>query len=395
MLSFLSQEKGTQGSVKTYYKDFQVEEILPSGEICSLEYLLDSPTDTPSLVLPPNPENLEYLHFQLEKYNTELNFAIKKITTFCNTSKKRIHYAGLKDKRGITCQLVSFYKPSEKIQNFRSKTLCLKKPYWSNIQIDLGSHIGNHFKVVIRDISLFPEKYPEEFPNYFGSQRFGGTRQITHIIGKEFLKGNYKDAVFLYLTQTNPKEEQEMQDARNNLKETLDYKKALKEMPKKHRFERAIISHLSNHPNDYIGAFRSLPKALCYLFTHAYQSHLFNEILSLRLQKYKNLEPIDGDTFINEKPAIPLFGYESKISDSEAGELEKEILEKEEISLENFHVKSYPELSSRGSHRTILEKVKNLQIQENKEEKILSLDFNLEKGTYATTYLREITKTEI
>ncbi len=395
MLEFLSKDKGTGGEIKTFYKDFIVEELSYDNHRCKVEYFLEGPAENPSLKIPENPNNFDYLLFDLEKYNTELNFALKKISAFCGVSRKRIHYAGLKDKRAITCQRVSFYKPPERLSSFSSKTLCLKNPVWSQNQIDLGMLKGNFFKIKIRNVEYFPPALPSSFPNYFGSQRFGGVRQITHKVGKEFLKGNFKDAVLLYLTHTNEKEHEDIKQARQNLKETLDFKKALKEFPKKYRFERAILNHLSSHPSDFIGAFRSLPKAIRYLFVHAYQAHLFNQILSLRLKKYSSLEPIEGDILEDNVPVIPLFGFNSSFSKGEAGKLEKEVLKKEGISLLDFKVSSFPELSSKGSYRKIKAEARELSFDLNKDEKILSLSFFLEKGTYATSYLREVMKKDI
>ena len=69
--------------------------------------------------------------------------------------------------------------------------------------------------------------------NYFGEQRFGGIRQITHIVGKEFLKGRFKEGVMLYLTHTVEGEQEEIKKARERLSETGDLAEATRLFPPK------------------------------------------------------------------------------------------------------------------------------------------------------------------
>src|SRR5512136_1147114 len=61
-------------------------------------------------------------------------------------------------------------------------------------------------------------------------------------------------------------------------------------------FERTMIAHLIDKPGDYLGALRTLPKNLLMMFVHAYQSYLFNRILSERIRAGLPInEPLVGD----------------------------------------------------------------------------------------------------
>ena len=227
----------------------------------------------------------------MEKFNVETTFAIRLLSRGTNASVKRIGYAGLKDKRGLTCQRISLWKPFvEKMKNFNVRGLSFHHASWSEKRVELGDLRGNRFRIVIRDIPLSLEETAqrlEEFrlllgkglPNYYGEQRFGGHRQITHVVGKLLLQNKIEEAVMAYLTKPTEGEEEEIATARKNLAATRDFGKALKEFPDKFHFEKAMLDHLNVKPHDFAGAFQKLPQKTRYLFTHAYQSYVFNLII--------------------------------------------------------------------------------------------------------------------
>jgi tRNA pseudouridine13 synthase len=249
----------------------------------------------------------------------------------------------------------------------------------------------------------FGKEAEKGIPNFFGTQRFGGKRKITHKVGKLLLQGKFEEGIILYLTETYEEEKEQLKNARINLAKTKDYKQALKEFPLDARTERAIINHLVKYPNDYAGAFSVLPKKIMYLFSHAVQSDIYNQILTERLKIYgeKALEPIEGDILINEEPAIILPGFESSFAEGKAGEMEKKIMEKEKLKFEDFKTNKLSELSSKGERKTIILKPENFKIEKiledeyNPGKKSTTISFFLSKGNYATTILREIMKEEI
>ena len=115
----------------------------------------------------------------------------------------------------------------------------------------MGDLKGNEFTIIIRDIDL-PKEIENIFnefvletrngiPNYFGEQRFGGIRQVTHKVGKLIFEGKLKDAILLYLGQTHDKESDEIKEARE-LAKLERYNEALKFKGKEFRYERAILN---------------------------------------------------------------------------------------------------------------------------------------------------------
>lgn len=345
--------------IKREAKDFLVEEITPDEEVLKFDkkYKFDKKSSGDQLIC------------VLEKENWDTNLAIKTIAQRLHTSPKRIGFAGTKDKRALTTQRISMWKIKENVSELKIHGMTLKPLEYSNKRIELGDLWGNRFTIKIHTDKKLG-KIPKKIPNLFGSQRFGSGRSITHLVGKEVLKGNIEKAVKMYLTASSPEENEDTRSARERLAKDWDYKEALNYFPYGMRFERTLLGHLSQYPNDYVGALRRLPKFLKIMFTHAYQSHLFNEFVKECIKKKRKFQ------------TGPLFGFESKLDNT----LEKAILKKEKMKLSDFHVKSMPEMSSRGDRRPVYVELKDFDVKK-KGKGFIVVSFSLPKGCYATTVI--------
>ena len=406
-----------KGRVKQRYSDFMVEEVLEDGSVCKIKRFhipFEQREERAEMIIPSRVDE-EHLILELEKINYDTATAMAMLSRGLNVSKKRIGYAGLKDKRAITCQRISVYLPDvELVKRFGVKGMELRNPKWSKDRIELGNSKGNNFTITLRDISNSEEeitKIISDFatqaekgvPNLFGNQRFGGKRMITHKVGKLLLQGKFEEGVMLYLTETYEEEKEDLKNARINLAKTKDYKQALREFPFDARTERAIMNHLVKFPNDYAGAFGVLPKKIRYLFSHAVQSFIYNRIIEERIKEFgeKALAPIEGDIIVNGIPAVILPGFESTYASEKAGEIEQKIMQEEGITLEEFKTTKMSELSSKGDRKQIVLKPENFKIEKifadefNEGKKAVTISFFLGKGNYATTILRELIKEEI
>ncbi|MCD6434403.1 MAG: tRNA pseudouridine(13) synthase TruD [Candidatus Diapherotrites archaeon] len=403
--------KGIGGRIKYRYADFIVEEVDFENKLCKARRFIKEkiPKEKSMPKLPKKMEK-DYLHLDLEKINKDLNFVIKRVARFLGISRKRIGYAGLKDKRSVSCQRISIYRPNiERLRELKIAGVAFHRAKESNERIELGMLKGNLFTVTIRNIKLEREEIEKRIKrcfneakqgiaNYFGEQRFGSMRAITHIIGRELIKGNFEKAVKMYLTTTFDMEKEEIKNARKKLAKDWDFKKALREFPKECLFERAMLDHLSKYPRDFVGAFQKMPKAMRYLFTHAFQSYLFNKVVSERIAQGIGLKPVDGDICKEGIATAPLYGYECKLAKGIPGKIEKQVLKDEGLKLSDFRVKSFPEISSKGARRKIIFFPKRMKLIEIKKDEFFDdaykakISFYLPKGCYATVLLREIMK---
>ena len=375
--------------IKKYPEDFQVEEVI---EIKDGKYLI----------------------FKVKKINRDTLDVIHDIARKTGIPFGKFGYAGLKDRHAVTIQSFSV----DRIYEETIKSLELKDVELSDFskgqKIDIGDLLGNKFNILVRGIPENSEgiiksniKKIEEnfgFPNLFGEQRFGGNEEV----GRLILKGDFKEAVEKLLLKDNLSE-----DLTDLIKEGK-YAEALELYPKL-RNEKQILEYLSKSP-DYAKAFIVLPPSVSSLFVHAYQSKIFNEVVLERIKEAPLNEPELGDLVSMEKQGnyyrtqvtksnlgrvkegikkgeinviAPLVGYSSLIPKSLLGKLSIELIEKDEITKESFHVKEAPFLASNGAYRNILGSYKDISYSI--EEDGARFKFFLYKGEYATVFLNYLT----
>lgn len=346
--------------IKRIPEDFVVEEITPENEILEIgkKYIFDENSKGDQLIC------------ILERNNWDNQLVMKKISSHLGVSVKRIGYAGTKDKRALTSQRISLWGiEKEKVDRVKIKDVEIKPLYYSNKRIELGDLKGNHFRIKVYADKMKKVKKKMNIPNFFGEQRFGKTRPITHLVGEKLINNDVESAVKIYLTKIFDAEADDAKQARKRLSEDYDYKKALEYFPLHLKFERTLIGHLAEYPKDYAGAMRKLPKNLLIMFSHAYQGHLFNKYLELVIKKKKKFK------------TGPLLGFESVPENK----FEEEFIKNNKIDLGIFRVRQMPESSSRGMRRELYITPENLKVE--KKEDYFIVDFSLPKGSYATTVI--------
>jgi len=407
---------GIGGKLRKTPEDFQVDEI--------------------SILPPADPEG-KFVIAKVWHRNWEANRLVRRLGSNLRIGRAKVGFAGTKDGRSVSTQLMSFNAPIEAVQSLAIPDVEIHDAYRARRMISIGDLVGNRFKIGVADIDAGVDAKAicdsvkakldsiGGFPNFFGIQRFGSVRPITHLIGKDLIRGDFEGAVMRYVANPMDEEGSEANDARRALQETRDFERAFREFPMKLSFERTMIGHIKDHPADYVGALRLLPYNLLMMFVHAYQSFLFNRILSERIRKGISLrEPEVGDLVLPlSKTNVPdhdnsilvsvdnlekatrnakegkafvsglLYGTESVFADGRMGEIERKIVEAEEISKLDFQIVGLREASSKGSRREILSSYKDLAINVGEGE--ATFQFTLTKGCYATTLLREFMKAEI
>lgn len=356
-------------------------------------------------------ENGEYTIFWLEKFNWDTQQALRAIAKKLHVSAKRFGIAGTKDKRALTKQRVSLWDPKiELLKTLESLKIKDLKIYGfeRGEKLNLGDSGGNKFLITIRDISLSEEGTRKRLnsifsevklgmPNFFGPQRFGEVRVLTHLVGKEILKENFEAAVKIYLCKIFDGEPEDAKEARKflaeNWGEQKSYLEALKIFPRRLRYERAMLDYLHKNPKDFAGALRRLPKRLRKMFLNAVQAEIFNKIAK------KNIIEAKEKNRIIKNKNIPLVGFNTVLN--EKNRVHKKIIEimkNEGIGQSDFLMKGMPELRCSGSERNLLLKPKNIKIIKvfddecNPIKRAVQISFELPAGSYATVFLREITK---
>lgn len=299
---------GTGGHVRTTYDDFVVEEALINGEVAS--------TDPVTLLTVDGTG--DFLLCVLVKSGCDTFLALKKISRILHLSPKRISAGGLKDANALTAQHITIrhVEPSS-VAQINASGIRVLPIRFVEAPISAKSILGNRFKIKIRNIELnekqlsyLIETFTSEIntlggvPNFYGHQRFGTLRPITHKVGKYIVKRDFERAVVTYLTEPSFHESIDSRNAKNNFLEERNAKKSLSLYPRNLTYERLMLEHLTKNENDYIGALRKLPLRLRRLLVNAYQSFLFNEFLSERYLEQLPLNSVlEGDYVVGLDPA--------------------------------------------------------------------------------------------
>ncbi|NPE07603.1 MAG: tRNA pseudouridine(13) synthase TruD [Asgard group archaeon] len=400
ILYYCTETEGIDGKLRTTPDDFRVEEVLLDGR--------KIPIDDPYFSLGNNEPGL-FTEFVLIKKDIESNNALYKISSSLKRELNDINVAGTKDKTAYTAQRATIWKiPPEKLSQLELEGIIIRSPRTTIYQTYLGDLYGNHFTIKIRELNYGKEqinhkvkniiKEINEFngiPNYFGHQRFGTRRPISHIIGKFLLLGEVEKALHLYISYTTEDEAESTILARKMFQETNDPKKTLKLLPSSMIFEKRILKYLSKKPNDFLGALHILPKNLQRIFIHAYQSHIWNLTLSERIRIYGNLSNNPIDELEENIAILPIIGFKTNLTDNVLSDYAKSLLEKDDIKLDNFKVKYLPTLRFIGSNRRIALIPENLSYSidvDSENQDYVVTQFTLKRGSYATVVLRELMK---
>ncbi|MCI4366419.1 MAG: tRNA pseudouridine(13) synthase TruD [Thermoplasmata archaeon] len=354
-----------------------------------------------------------------------------------------LSWAGTKDRRAVAERLAS-YRGRPPGADLALPGVEVIEAYSAREGLSLGHHYGNGFAVRLGGLAAalaVPALVSTRdalrtfggIPNFFGPQRFGEVRPITHRVGRALVRGDVDGAVELYLSERTGSPEERGSAARAAYATSHDAVAALREFPHEYKFERILLDHLAKgHPADR--ALRGLSRELRTLFVHAFQALLFNRYLTERKARALSFqEPTPGDhllriardgTMPGRDPvpvsadnlgeasdtvrrgravlAGPLIGHETPRGSGIPGEIVEALLAEEGIERGSFILPRSPDLASAGTWRPLLIPVPPIAFTDRRapaEEPSAPdpgegvwLRFGLPKGSYATVLLREFQK---
>jgi tRNA pseudouridine13 synthase len=470
MAVYASDVDGTGGRLRGRDADFAVVE----REAFATEPVDAPPGDYPHVVL----------RVRLSGWDTN-DFA-RRLSDALGASRERVSWAGTKDKHAVTTQLftVRAVDPEDvhDIEDLAIDGADIEVVGRSGRDIHFGDLAGNEFRIRVRDVDR-PEQAGAvtdalrdwgdldgdagdasegggggvgigstiAVPNFFGQQRFGSRRPVTHEVGLAIARGDWKDAVLAYVANPNDAEPESTRNARE-IAASGDWQAALDAYPERLRYERTIlhtlVEHGSSEPADYRRALEALQSNLQALFVHAAQSYVFNRILSERVERGLPFHrPVAGDVVCfadSDAPddlpvpdpertqrvddcrvdtvarhcererafvTAPLVGTDTTLADGEPGDIERAVLDDVDLEPADFDLPG--EFDSQGTRRAI-RVTTPIEIAApgngdetsidganggapdpiDADDEVLEYAFTLPSGSYATTVLREYCKVD-
>ena len=263
--------------------------------------------------------------------------------------------------------------------------------------LQLGELGGNNFIVTLRNVKGDPLRVKEAiemgrrgFLNYYGTQRFG-RNFFNPVIGEALLNENYDQAVSLI-----------MENARHSISEKAvqamerysmgRYREAAETWPLRFVTEKIISrgKEMGKSNEEIISSFRRESRML---YIHSHQSMVFNRELSRRVEG--GMEVWDEDFVgVNAK------GMSSITSDIDY-HIRKAGDEKNSYCINDVFIQLEPKDESevrrnspRGGFRRAVVQPEDLAytIRESENGSEVEMTFTLPPGTYATMFVREISK---
>jgi tRNA pseudouridine13 synthase len=386
---------GIGGSIKQGSEGFRVSELVDESLDISLSY----------------DDGHRYPLYVLEKRDIDSNHALFEIERELHM---KLRVMGIKDAKAVTTQYAGMDRivrnpPAE----LKSRHTILTLKGFTKYPLAKKFLAGNKFEITIynarfSDLSGF---VPEvgKVGNFYGLQRFGSERLVTHLVGREIVKRNFMRAVELLLCYTTEFDTQMSREIRTRCADPSNYRQVLKILPRGMDIERQVLSALVAG-KDTIAALRAVPITIRRLFVQAYQAFIFNRCLSRAIMRGEDLlQPKAGDLCFEIEepatlgriikytsnstrklvPAIRMAGYTFQPGKGRFENIIRAILEEEEeVSPKDFYIKEMQELSHQGGFR----QAPLCCMEFSYKRDPLMVLFKLPKGSYATTLLREIIK---
>jgi tRNA pseudouridine13 synthase len=383
-------------------EDFRVEEF---------------PAVTPS---PPGSPGGPFAFYQLEKRGWTTPDALAAVRRRWKVDFRRLSYGGLKDRHAHTIQYLTIRNGPEKGFEHGGFTIHylgrLTEPYGSE-QIR-----ANGFMITLRSLSpadveraeaALPEVADVGVPNYFDDQRFGSVSADNRFVAREMVLGNFEEALKLALAAPYEHDRSGAKREKAILNARWGYWPAAKaELPRGHA--RSIVDYLVHHPTDFKGAVARLRPELRGLYLSAWQSHLWNQMLShwlvdrvpaeqlifVRLKAGEVVMPRampDADRPEWDALALPLPSARLKFGpEAPWAGVVSAVMAEEGISLEHMRIKGMQQPFFSKGERLAKVPVANLEWEAgdddlNRGRRKLTLYFELPRGCYATMIVKRLT----
>lgn len=415
------------------------------------------------------------------------------------SSVNALSVAGTKDKRAVTVQRVALQRGRRTLREVWDRVNHIGQPIssapgqkqrrtvhdavttraerglriahlsYADAPLQFGMLRGNHFTITLRDVRWTDTATPSDdiqhilgehvrdleahgFINYFGMQRFGTGLVSTHQVGIAVLRKDFREALRLVLEAGALHGDADEEDAPPAVLATRQaqaavaekrYEDAYRLMPKKGVAERAVLEKMKMpgwSPNDALGPFQNIPRSLRLMYVHAYQSYLWNRLVSERVARFGALSPVVGDLVQHSDESIhvldaetvaqhsmddvvmPMPGADVRLpQDGWLEQLYTDMLQQDGLTPDSLSSSHQPEYRLKGAYRRLIHKPRNLRCEfltyadanaplcATDEEALLGvsiptqseapylamkLSFELPPSSYATVMLREILRTD-
>ena len=369
--------EGRGGRIRSRPGDFAVREILSAGALRSIR------------------DEGRYAVYELAKEGIDTGHCVSDIYA---RRRMRVKALGLKDAAARTAQYVCATSRGPGVEYVDAPRYSLRRLGYVERPLTGGSVEGNRFDIVVRGgMGLAGISLDGTILNYYGYQRFGSRRPVTHLVGRAIISGDMREAVRLVLSETSPFDTPRSNRLRAMMADPAGYSECLEALPRSMDIERKLLASLAagKAPER---AFRGIPLYLRRLYVQAYQSYIFNLALTEASKWHDLSSPREGDVCFDasgrlgkydgsagQRLAVPMAGYSYYKKTRFHGEISG-VLESEGVRPRDFYVRHMQEASSEGGFRQAALSCSDVDMSDDR------VRFTLSRGSFATIALREAMK---
>ncbi|HET6249617.1 MAG TPA: tRNA pseudouridine(13) synthase TruD [Tepidisphaeraceae bacterium] len=365
----------------------------------------------------------EHVYCEIQKTGLTTFEAINRIGRELNVSTRDIGYAGLKDARAISRQILSIWGTTEEaVMGLKIPGVTIQWAIRHVNKMRLGHLAGNRFAVKIRNVNatdvvkvrpMLAEIERRGMPNFFGEQRFGH-RGNNDLLGAAVVRGDAKMLLGLLLGNPVPEVDDRKTSHARQAFDKGDLEQAMRLFPRSHGMERRILARLIKTGKAGAAA-RAVDDKLRRLWVSALQSRAFNEVVEKRIDSLDKLMTGDlawkhdsGAVFLVEdavveqprcdafeiSPSGPLIGYRMTLPQGEPLAIEQAVFTASGFTPADF--RRAGDLKVSGARRPLRVQPKDVQLEGGVDEHgpHVTIAFTLPPGSFATVLVREITKSD-
>lgn len=376
----------------------------------------------------------EYIYLYVEKTHMTTLDVVRRIAKAYGVNRRDVGYAGLKDKRAVTWQHFSVYRPDTSRDDRAVDHISYHpnlRVHWTSRhhnKLRRGHHGGNRFIIRIRDVrpnqvltahQVLKQLESSGMPNFVGEQRFG-YRQNGHLLGRLLLLGHYEAFIDHLLGQPGNNDIGPLIEGRAAFLRK-DFGTALQHWPRKLRFDRQALDALRQGKTPEQAAC-SIDRTQWQLLLSAWQSVVFNTVLNRRMEQGTLNQLVPGDLAwkhdsravfavdeqtaaienaasgrvrtLGVSPSGPMWGPQMPRCSGDVDRQELAAMAEQAVDLEQ--VNGTDVASPSGSRRPLRVPLRNVDLEAGVDEhgEYVRVAFELPRGAFATTALREIMKND-
>jgi tRNA pseudouridine13 synthase len=234
----------------------------------------------------------EFALYRLDKRGWTTPDAVQALRRRWQLDGRQLSYGGLKDRHAHTVQFISVLRgPATDFHQPGVAVTYLGQVPSAYTSADIRA---NRFRVVLRELSpgerafaepAFAEAARAGVPNYFDDQRFGSVSGGVGFAARAMVLGNFEEALRLALTAPYEFDHAPQKKEKAILRAHWgDWRAVKRRLGRGHA--QMLADYLCAYPGDYRGAVCRLRPELRGLYLSAYQSHLWNRMLALWLERH-------------------------------------------------------------------------------------------------------------